>query len=66
MQPLQSFYQEEFNHWNSQPMHKWLSPKMDEGHWDDRMKVLGNLVVPACAALAANMLHAATSAAPLS
>ena len=44
-----------FNEVNFVPKHLWLVQQRDENH-DDRMRILGNIVVPSCAALAAEIL----------
>ena len=60
LEPLDSFFQSEWNHLNHVPMYKWLGAERECDHYEDRMKLLGNLVVPPCALLGANMLHAAS------
>lgn len=40
-----------WNPLNEKPMHKWLDPEQQDGD-SERMKMLGNQVVPAQAALA--------------
>ena len=44
-----------FNEVNSVPQHLWLVQQRGENH-EERMRILGNIVVPACAALAAEIL----------
>ena len=49
MQPLDSFMQLEFNKQNALPMDQWLLPSRgeDAATYDERMHLLGNIVVPA-------------------
>ena len=58
LRPLSSFLQQDFNPQASLPMHAWLVP--DRGQkpeiYDERMHLLGNIVIPACASLAGNIL----------
>ena len=57
LQPLSSFLQPEWNIWNRLPMKKWLIPAYESEDHQERMKCLGNLAIPACGQLAAEVLH---------
>ena len=50
LKPLAAFVQGEWNWQNRVPMHQWLIEECGEDH-DERMRILGNVVVPACAEL---------------
>ena len=56
MKPLNMFLEKSFNSLNTVEMHRWLIQEREEGH-EERMKILGNVVVPACASLAAEILR---------
>lgn len=58
LKPLASFMQVEFNKPNSLPMDTWLLPNRgdDPSVYEERMRLLGNIVVPACASLASEIL----------
>ena len=58
MQPLDSFMQLEFNKQNALPMDQWLLPSRgeDAATYDERMHLLGNIVVPAGGLLASEIL----------
>lgn len=45
----------EWNFENKIPIRSWLVNERQEHH-DERMQILGNVVVPACAALAMEMI----------
>ena len=57
LRPLNEFLERNFNCLNSMPMYKWLLPTLDgELEYQQRMHLLGNIVVPACGALASDIL----------
>jgi hypothetical protein len=58
LRPLNSFLQQNFNPQASLPMHAWLLPDRGENAetYDQRMHLLGNIVIPACASLAGDIL----------
>lgn len=57
LQPLNKFSQEPFNPLNSLPLHAWLTSKKPTQDDQERLKMLGNVVVPQCAQLAGSILH---------
>ena len=56
LEPLASFLQPEWNSLNRLPMHLWLQSDTDT-HYRERMKTLGNVVVPAQGLLGMNLLQ---------
>lgn len=56
LRPLASFLEANFNGINAVPKHLWLTTDR-EAHHEQRMRILGNIVVPSCAALAAEVLR---------
>ena len=56
LEPLASFLQPEWNSLSRLPMHLWLKNDM-ETHYRERMKALGNVVVPAQGLLGMNWLQ---------
>lgn len=65
LQPLAAFLAQNFNCINTVEKHLWLVHDREEGH-EQRMKILGNVVVPACAALGAEILRNLAQSFPLS
>ena len=58
LEPLASFLQPVWNELNELPIHKWLLlSKSDSESYKDRMKALGNIVVPQAGMLAMNVLQ---------
>ena len=56
LQPLATFLQPEWNEWNKLPMRYWLTDSLEDNH-RDRMRCLGNIVVPAGGSLGFELLH---------
>lgn len=58
LEPLASFLQPAWNHLNTLPLHQWLILNTaDCESYKERMKALGNIVVPQCGMLGMNLLH---------
>ncbi|CAK9036131.1 unnamed protein product [Durusdinium trenchii] len=55
LRPLSELLQVDWNHWNKLPMSQWLSCATQE-HDRERLKTLGNVVVPACGTLGMSLL----------
>ncbi|CAK9061756.1 unnamed protein product [Durusdinium trenchii] len=55
--PINTFFQEPFNPRNSLPLHQCLTVEKPTDQDNERLKILGNVVVPACADLASAILH---------
>ena len=56
LRSLASFLEANYNGINAVPKHLWMV-RDREAHHEERMHVLGNVVVPACASLAAEVLR---------
>ena len=55
LEPLQSFMQATWNALNAVPISQWLVPSQSRED-KERIHCLGNITVPACAALGGNIL----------
>ena len=56
LKPLNSFLQGQWNQLNNVPRQRWLCAEPGDDY-DERIHVMGNLVVPACGQLAGSILH---------
>lgn len=56
LRELQTFLPDAWNQVNALPLHQWLQAEKYSNDEEERMKLLGNLVVPACADLAGDLL----------
>ena len=58
LRPLSDYMQVEFNKECKVPMHSWLLRERDSvgENYEQRMKLLGNIVVPQCGLLASQIL----------
>lgn len=61
LKPLNTFLQKNWNEMNAVPKEKWLTTTREEKFYEERMHIIGNLVVPSCAALAAEILRTLVS-----
>ena len=61
MKPLAPFLEKNFNSLNQIPKLHWLIHERESDH-EERMHILGNVVVPSCAALAAEILRGLVAA----
>ena len=58
LEPLASFLEPVWNQFNVLPMRMWLSTSVEAGpYYRDRMRALGNIVVPQTGALGMNLLQ---------
>ena len=57
MKPLNMFLEKNFNEINIVPKVAWLSTTKEGQDYEERMHILGNIVVPSCGALAAEVLR---------
>eukprot|EP00435_Cladocopium_sp_Y103_P036471 s2889_g9.t1 len=53
LKPLNMFLEKTFNEINIVPKVAWLSTTKEGEDYEERMHILGNIVVPSCGALAA-------------
>ena len=55
------FLEKTFNSLNAVPKASWLSLEKEDDQYEERMRILGNIVVPSCGALAAEVLRGLVS-----
>ena len=56
--PFTDYFQANFNEVNMLPMREWMLTTVDgmKEEYAERMKLLGNIAVPACGALASDII----------
>lgn len=55
--PLDTFFEERFNELNELPMQVWMNQDRPTEEEKNRLKLLGNIVIPQCGRLAAAIFH---------
>lgn len=61
LKPLNQFLEKNWNDLNAVPKSMWLTSSREEKFYEQRMHIIGNLVVPRCAALGAEILRTLVS-----